>query len=265
LSREDVVESESVVVEIGDDAVAVVTLNRPDHLNTFNTPLAEQLDAAFRELDGDGRVRVIILRGAGRVFCAGIDLDEFPDKTAQEYRDWTERMERPLATMMGISKPVIAQVHGVAVANGAGVVAAADLAIAGVSARLGLTAINVGLNCIGPVVPVSRSVGRKKALELLFFGDLVSAETAVDIGLINRAVPDEDLEKEARAWARQLAEKSPLALRSAKTSFYAAADLAFGEAISYMNGAFATLCTTEDAAEGIAAFKEKRPAVWRGL
>lgn len=253
---------EAVTVDVGEDAVAVLTLNRPDQLNTFNTVLAAELDAALRALDGDDRVRVVILRGAGRVFCAGIDLNEFPGKTEQEYQEWTGRMEQPLSTMMGISKPVIAQVHGVAVANGAGVVAAADLAIAADTARLGLTAINVGLNCIGPVVPVSRSVGRKKALELLFFGDLISAETAMEIGLINRVVPEDRLEEETRAWAWRLAEKSPLALRSAKTSFYAAADLSFGSAMAHMNGAFAALCSTEDAAEGIAAFKEKRPPVW---
>jgi enoyl-CoA hydratase/carnithine racemase len=259
-----VVDFDAVSVEIGEDAVGVVTLNRPDKLNTFNTPLATQFDAALRRLDEDGRVHVIILRGAGRVFCAGIDLNEFPGKSEQEYRAWTDLMERPLATMMDISKPIIAQVHGVAVANGAGTVAAADLAIAAESARFGLTAINVGLNCVGPVIPVSRSVGRKKALELLYFGELISSATAAEIGLINRVVPDDALEEETRSWARKLAEKSPLALRSAKTSFYASADLAFGRAMSYMNGAFAALCSTDDAAEGIAAFKEKRPPVWQG-
>jgi enoyl-CoA hydratase/carnithine racemase len=258
------VEFNAVSVDVGEDAVGVLTLNRPDKLNTFNTPLATQFDAALRQLDRDRRVHVIVLRGAGRVFCAGIDLNEFRGKSEQEYREWTDLMERPLATMMQISKPVIAQVHGVAVANGAGTVAAADLAIAAESARFGLTAINVGLNCIGPVVPVSRSVGRKKALELLYFGELISATTAVEIGLINRVVPDDALDEETRVWARKLAEKSPLALRSAKTSFYAAADLAFGNAMSYMNGAFAALCSTGDAAEGVAAFKEKRPPVWQG-
>jgi len=258
------VEFNAVSVDVGEDAVGVLTLNRPDKLNTFNTPLATQFDAALRQLDRDRRVHVIVLRGAGRVFCAGIDLNEFRGKSEQAYREWTDLMERPLATMMQISKPVIAQVHGVAVANGAGTVAAADLAIAAESARFGLTAINVGLNCIGPVVPVSRSVGRKKALELLYFGELISATTAVEIGLINRVVPDDALDEETRVWARKLAEKSPLALRSAKTSFYAAADLAFGNAMSYMNGAFAALCSTGDAAEGVAAFKEKRPPVWQG-
>jgi enoyl-CoA hydratase/carnithine racemase len=259
------VEFDAVSVEVGGDAVGVLTLNRPDKLNTFNTPLATQFDAALRQLDADTSVRVIILRGAGRVFCAGIDLDEFPGKSEQEYREWTDLMERPLATMMQISKPVIAQVHGVAVANGAGTVAAADLAIAAESARFGLTAINVGLNCVGPVIPVSRSVGRKKALELLYFGELISAATATEIGLINRVVPDDALAEKTREWACTLAEKSPLALQSAKTSFYAAADLSFGGAMSYMNGAFAALCSTDDAAEGIAAFKEKRAPVYRGF
>lgn len=254
---------DAVLVDI-EGHIGTITLNRPDKLNTFNGPLAEQLDQALWRLDEDDEVRVILLKGAGRVFCAGIDLDEFPGKTAAEYQAWTERMERPLLTMTRISKPVVAQVHGAAVANGAGVVAAADLAVAADSARFGLTAINVGLNCIGPVVPVSRSLGRKRALELLYFGDLISAERAEQIGLINRVVVEDTLEMEARAWAERLAEKSPLALQSAKTSYHAAADLEFGRALGYMNEAFAVLCSTEDAAEGIAAFKEKRPPVWRG-
>lgn len=255
--------ADAVLVDI-DSHIGTITLNRPDNLNTFNGPLAEGFDRALWDLDQRDEVRVIILKGAGRVFCAGIDLDEFPGKTAAEYQMWTERMERPLLTMTRISKPVIAQVHGAAVANGAGVVAAADLAIAAETARFGLTAINVGLNCIGPVVPVSRSLGRKRALELLYFGDLISAERAEEIGLINRVVPEERLEDEARAWAQKLADKSPLALQSAKTSYHSAADLEFGRALGYMNEAFAVLCSTEDAAEGIAAFKEKRPPVWRG-
>ena len=147
------------------------------------------------ELDADNRVRVILLKGAGKAFCAGIDISDFKGKSVMEYRNWIECMETPLVTISRLSKPVIAQVHGVAAANGAGLVAAADLAVAGEKARMGLTAINVGLNCVGPVVPVSRSVGRKRALELLFYGDLISAREALDMGLVNKVVPDADLDK----------------------------------------------------------------------
>lgn len=254
---------ENVIVEIGDDSVAEITLNRPNNLNTFNVPLAKELNQALQELDSETQTRVIILKGAGKAFCAGIDVGDFFDKSAMEYREWIECMENPLVTISRISKPVIAQVHGVAAANGAGVVAAADLAVAAEDARLGLTAINVGLNCIGPVVPVSRSVGRKRALELLFFGELITAQEALNMGLVNRVVPTADLEKETRNWAATLAQKSPVALQIAKKAFYAAADLDYYKAFEYMNEAFGRLCSTEDAKEGIRAFLEKRSPVWK--
>lgn len=254
---------EHVMIEIGNDFVAEITLNRPEQLNTFNTRLAIELDQALNELESETQVRVIILKGAGKAFCAGIDVSEFFDKTAMEYRSWIERMERPLVTISRMSKPVIAQVHGVAAANGAGLVAAADLAIAAEDARLGLTAINVGLNCIGPVVPVTRSVGRKRALELLLFGDLINARDALNMGLLNRVVATADLDKEARSWAVLLTQKSPIAVQIAKRAFYAAADLEYRKAFEYMNEGFARLCTTEDAKEGVKAFLEKRDPVWK--
>jgi enoyl-CoA hydratase/carnithine racemase len=254
---------EHLIIEIGDDFVGGITLNRPEQLNTFNTSLAIELDQALNTLDSDAQVRVIILKGAGRAFCAGIDIGEFSNKTAMEYRDWIQRMEAPLVTICHISKPVIAQVHGVAAANGAGLVAASDLAVASEDARLGLTAINVGLNCIGPVVPVTRSIGRKRALELLFYGDLITAQGALEMGLLNRVVPKAELDKITRQWAILLAQKSPIAVQIAKKAFYAAADLDYYKAFNYMNEAFARLCTTEDANEGVTAFLEKRKPVWK--
>ncbi|MFH0788437.1 MAG: enoyl-CoA hydratase-related protein [Pseudomonadota bacterium] len=254
---------ENIIVEIGDDFVAEITLNRPSSLNTFNIPLAKELNQALQELDSEIRVRVIILKGAGKAFCAGIDISDFSNKNVMEYRDWIECMENPLVTISRLNKPVIAQVHGVAAANGAGLVAAADLATAGEKARLGLTAINVGLNCVGPVIPVTRSVGRKRALELLFYGDLITAKEALNMGLINRVIPEADLDRETRNWAAILAQKSPLALQIAKKAFYAAADLDYYKAFEYMNEAFARLCSTEDAKEGISAFLGKRSPVWK--
>ncbi len=254
---------ENLLTEIGDDFVAEITLNRPEQLNTFNTPLAGELVQALTELDSETKVRVIIVKGAGKAFCAGIDVNELEGKTAMEYKAWIEHMEKPLVTISRMSKPVIAQVHGVAAANGAGLVAAADLAIAADNTRFGLTAINVGLNCIGPVVPVSRSVGRKRALELLLYGDLIKAPVALEMGLLNRVVPNGDLENETRNWAATLARKSPVAVQISKKAFYAAADLDYYKAFEYMNEAFARLCTTEDAKEGVNAFFEKRVPEWK--
>ena len=252
-----------LLVEIGDDYVAQLTLNRPEFLNTFNEQMAAELVQTLYDLDTNADARVIVIKGAGKVFCAGIDLKSFFGKSAMEYRTWVEKMEAPLQAIARLKKPVIAQVHGVAAANGAGLVAAADLAIAAENARLGLTAINVGLNCIGPVVPVSRSVGRKRALEMLLYGEMVPAPEALNMGLINRIVPKDELEDETRRWARVLARKSPVAVQLSKEAFYAAADLDYQKAFNYMNEAFARLCSTEDAKEGVQSFLEKRQPQWK--
>jgi enoyl-CoA hydratase/carnithine racemase len=254
---------QKVIVATKQNYVGEITLNRPDKLNTFNSVMAGELYEALLEMDGHPDVRVILLKGAGKAFCAGIDVNELAGKTAMEYRQWIERMERPLLAISKMKKPVIAQLQGVAAANGMGLIAAADLVIAADSARMGLTAINVGLNCVGPVIPVARSVGRKKALELLFYGDLIKAPEALALGLINRIVPNGELEKEAERWAAELARKSPLALQIAKSAFYSAEDMDYEKQFAYMNEAFARLCTTDDAKEGVKAFFEKRIPEWR--
>lgn len=254
---------EAVRVVQGPDQVAEVILHRPERLNAMNSEMAECLHRALVALDHEPGVRVVILKGSGRAFCAGIDIHELEGKSTQEARAWIERMERPLLALSRMKTPVIAQVHGVAAANGMGLVAAADLAVAAASARMGLTAIQVGLNCVGPVLPVSRCVGRKKALELLLFGELIAAPEAQALGLVNRVVPDADLEAETRRWAADLAQKSPLAVQIAKSAFYTAEDLDYEKQFAFMNEAFARLCSTEDAREGVRAFFEKRKPVWK--
>jgi len=237
---------ENLIVEIGEKYVAEITLNRPEHLNTFNSAMAGELYDALTELDGQKNVRVILLKGAGKAFCAGIDVNELADKSAMQYRAWIELMERPLVSISKMNKPVIAQLHGVAAANG-----------------MGLTAINVGLNCVGPVIPVARSVGRKKALELLFYGNLISASEALEFGLINKVVAKDELETEARRWAEALAEKSPVAVQIAKSAFYHSEDMAYEKQFALMNEAFARLCSTADAKEGVQAFFDKRRPDWQ--
>jgi enoyl-CoA hydratase/carnithine racemase len=251
-----------LVTEVNDRFVGIITLNRPDQLNTFNSLLAGELVDAFETMDGDPKVRVILLKGAGKAFCAGIDVNELPDKSAMEYRAWIEHMEKPLIAIARLRKPVIAQVQGVAAANGMGLVAAADLAIAAENTKMGLTAINVGLNCVGPVLPVARCVGRKKALELLFYGDLIKAPEAQSLGILNRIVPKEDLDAKALAWAETLSGKSPVAIQIAKKAFYASEDMDYFRQFDLMNEAFARLCTTRDAKEGVQAFFERRNPVW---
>ncbi|MCP3891810.1 MAG: enoyl-CoA hydratase/isomerase family protein [Desulfobulbaceae bacterium] len=255
---------ENLIVEIDEQYVGSVTLNRPEQLNTFTSSMASELFRALKELDADPQVRVVVIKGSGKAFCAGIDVNELEGKSALEYKAWIEHMERPLIFVSQMAKPVIAQIQGVAAANGMGLAVAADLTIAASNTKMGLTAINVGLNCVGPVIPVARVVGRKKALELLLYGDLIKAPEALEMGLINRIVAKEELEKEAKEWAVTLARKSPVAVQIAKKAFYGSEDMGYLKQFDYMNDAFARLCTTDDAKEGVAAFFEKRRPTWKG-
>lgn len=255
--------AEHLILEKGDNFVGSITLNRPENLNTFNSPMAGELSEALLEMDADQSVRVIVIKGAGKAFCAGIDVNELADKTTLEYRAWIEHMEQPLITIARMKKPVIAQVQGVAAANGMGLVAAADLAIAAENTKMGLTAINVGLNCVGPVIPVARCVGRKKALELLLYGNLIKAAEAKELGLINRIVAKDELEEQTMAWAAELAQKSPVAVQIAKKAYYSSEDMDYFRQFDLMNEAFARLCSSHDAKEGVNAFFEKRKPVWK--
>ena len=192
----------TVLVEINDQHVGIITLNRPEQLNTFTSQMAGDLHAALMAMEADDAVRVVLLKSSGRAFCAGIDVNELTGKTAIEYRQWIEWMEAPLVAISTMKKPVIAQLQGVATANGMGLAAAADLVIASERVKMGLTAINVGLNCVGPILPVARCVGRKKALELLLYGNLLKAEEAMELGLINKVVAHEDLDQAALSWPK---------------------------------------------------------------
>ncbi len=254
--------NESILVQTSGNHVATIALNRPQFLNTFTESMAEKLYRALVSLDKDPNIRVIIVRGNGKAFCAGIDITKLKKNSASEYKEFGEKIERPLITISELKKPVIAQVHGVAAANGMGLVAAADLAIAADNARMGLTAINVGLNCVGPVIPVSKSIGRKKTLELLLFGNLITAQEALELNLINMVSPENDLNETTIEWAEKLAMKSPIALQIAKRAFYNSEDMGYKNQFDYMNENFARLCTTSDANEGISAFLEKRKPTW---
>ena len=253
---------ETIIVE-KKNHVGIISLNRPDQLNTFTTTLAAELDESLLTMDQDKEIRVIIITGNGRAFSAGIDVSVLPMKNILEYRQWIRDMEKSFLTIAHMLKPVIVAAHGVAAANGAGLVTAADLAIVAEGTRIGTTAINVGLFCMGPAVPLSRSLGRKLALEMLLTGDFIDAQRAERIGLVNKVVPQDKLMDEAMNLATKLASKSPIALQMGKQAFYTMSDMEFDKAMEYSDEMFAELCTIDDALEGIAAFKEKREPVWK--
>jgi len=240
--------------------VGRITLDRPAAMNTFSTELATDLDDALRAFDGDDTVRAVVVDGAGDAFSAGIDLSEHADAGSEgEYERWVSRMEEPFLTLSEMGTPVIAAAHGHAAANGIGLVAACDLAVAAEGTQLGATAPKVGLFCMGPAVPLMGTMTRKRVLELLLTGTLIDAETAHEWGLLNRVADEGDHVAAAMELAETVASKSPVAVQRGKRAFYEMAEMDYAEALAHSNEAFAALCTTADADEGIAAFLDGDP------
>ena len=239
------------------DKVGTITLNRPEENNTFDIEMATELNEALREFDEDEEVNVIVINAKGRNFCTGIDVNYVDGKSIEEYLDWVRLMEEMNLTIANMAKPVIASVHRIAVANGIGLVAACDLAIASDTAKFGATAINVGLFCMGPAVPLLKSLGRKKTLELIMTGDIIGADEAMRIGLINKVVPEADLVEETEKFAKKLADKNPIAMQLGKRSFYQIEDMKYEEAMEFANYHFATLCTLDSPQAEIKEFLNK--------
>lgn len=240
--------------------VGRITLDRPEAMNTFSTQLARDLDDALLAFEEADRIRTIVVDGAGEAFSAGIDVSEYGEfDTEAAYEEWVSRMEQPFLTLIEMSTPVIAAAHGHAAANGLGLVAAADLAVASEGTQFGATAPKVGLFCMGPAVSLMGTVTRKRLLELLLTGDLIDAETAHQWGLLNRVSPPGNHVGTAMDLADTIAEKSPEAVQRGKRAFYEMADMEYADALAYSNRKFAALCDTEDAGEGIAAFLDGVP------
>jgi enoyl-CoA hydratase/carnithine racemase len=254
---------ETVILE-KKDQVGIITLNRPQKFNTFSTQMAQELNSALLQMESDTGVRVIVIRGAGKVFSTGIDLGEFHGKTPSEYHRWLLLMDQMHFTIASMGKPVIAMVHGYAVANGAGLMAAADFAVVAEDAKIGTTAINVGLLCTGPIIPMSYSLGKKKSMEMLLSGEMINAREAERLGLVNKVVPAEKLEEETLAFARRLIAKSAVAIQMGKEFYYQMIDMPFAQRFALNREVMARLCTTDDAREGVQAFEEKRAPLWKG-
>lgn len=245
------------------DLIGFITLNRPEEMNTFNIPFARELNDALREMEHDPEVRVVVINANGKHFSTGISLAEFKNKSPKEYREFIHLMDEHNHTIARMKKPVIASVKGYALANGSGLSFACDLTVATEDAKFGTTAINVGLICLGPAVPLARLVGRKKALEMVLTGEILTAAEAERLGLVNKVVPREQLEAATLELATKLAAKSPLALQIGKSGIYGMQDVPYHQALDYLGDLFAALCSTEDAEEGVKAFLERRKPEWR--
>jgi len=243
---------------------ATITLNRPETRNALSTALMTEVTEELLRQSRRPEVRVIVLRANGPAFSAGHDLKELIDRTLEEEQAVFDVCTRMMETIQAVPQPVIAAVRGIATAAGCQLVATCDLAIAGDSARFATPGVSIGLFCSTPMVAVSRAIGRKRALEMLLTGGPIDAHTAAEWGLVNRVVPDDQVDAAALELAGRIASASPLTLKIGKQAFYRQIDVPQDEAYRLMSRTMAENAMTGDAQEGMSAFLEKRHPTWQG-
>jgi enoyl-CoA hydratase/carnithine racemase len=251
------------------DGVATLTLNRPDSLNALSDGLLAALMDALVALDGDRSVRAVILKGAGKAFCAGHDLREMQagrqaeDGGREYFHDLFHRCAAVMQTIPKLPQPVIAEVHGIATAAGCQLVASCDMAVAAEGTRFGVNGVNIGLFCSTPMVALSRNIPRKQAFEMLTTGRFIDAARAEALGLVNRVVPEAHLGEETRALAETVAGKLTAAVKIGKHAFYEQLGMSLHDAYAYTGAVMVENMLWRDTAEGIQAFLEKRPPDWQ--
>ena len=248
--------------------VATLTLNSPANLNALSDAMLAALMEALVALDGDGSVRAVVLRGAGKAFCAGHDLKEMQAGRQSEdagrayFHDLFTRCAAVMQAVGRLPQPVIAQVHGIATAAGCQLVASCDMAVAAEGTRFGVNGVNIGLFCSTPMVALSRNIPRKQAFEMLTTGGFVDATRAEALGLVNRVVPPDALETETRALAETVAAKLGAAVRVGKRAFYEQLEMGLSDAYAHTGAVMVENMLWRDTQEGIQAFLEKRPPNW---
>ncbi len=245
-----------------DGEVAVLTMNRPEKRNALSLNMMRELDAALALAGQDAGVRAVVVRGEGPAFSAGHDLRELLDRDAETYRVIFEACVALMARIATIPQPVIAEVEKVATAAGCQLVAACDLAVASTQATFATPGVRIGLFCSTPMVPLSRAIGRKRAMEMLLTGKPIDAQTALHWGLINRVVVPENLHAETLALAREIASASATIVGIGKAAFYEQIDLDQASAYDYTKEVMTANALERDAREGISAFLEKRAPKW---
>ena len=250
------------------DGVATLTMNAPERLNALSDDMLAALQGAFDDLREERETRAVILAGAGRAFCAGHNLKEMQagrqgeDGGAAYFRDLFDRCARMMMTIRSLPQPVIARVHGIAAAAGCQLVASCDMAVAAEGTRFGVNGVNIGLFCSTPMVALTRNIPMKQAFEMLTTGRLINASEAREIGLVNRVVPEVELEAETNVLAETVAGKLSAAVRIGKGLFYDQAELSLAAAYETAGSAMVENMLIRDTDEGISAFLDKRKPDW---
>lgn len=252
--------------DLGD--IAVLTLNRPQSRNTLSEAMLAALAGELTRLADDRSIRVVVLTAKGPAFSGGHDLKELtarrsdPDGGRGYFQHIMQVCSAMMMQIVHLPQPVIAAVQGTATAAGCQLVASCDLAVTADTAKFGVSGINAGLFCSTPMVALSRNVERKHAMEMLLTGDLVSADHAFRIGLVNQVVPAGQERDAALALARKIAAKSAHVVKTGKQAFYRQLELGLADAYRLTSEVMVENMLFEDAKEGIAAFIDKRPPVW---
>jgi enoyl-CoA hydratase len=249
-----------------DEKVAVITINRPSVLNSLNDETVSELQQCLREISKEGKTRVVIISGSGeKAFVAGADIGELKQCDALSGYRKSINGHRLLQHIENMEQVVIAAINGFALGGGCELALACDIRIASENAKLGQPEVNLGLiPGYGGTQRLPRLVGRGKAKELIFTGDMVDANEALRIGLVDRVVPLAELLKTAKEMAAKIASKGPLAVKSAKRAINLGLDVDLRSGCEYEASEFSAICATEDKTEGTSAFLEKRKPNFKG-
>lgn len=251
-----------VLFSLSSEGVATLTLNNPERRNALSSPTLEALEGLLEQIAENPEVRVVVLRSEGPVFSSGHDLNELVNGDAEDYTAVFDACTRVMEAIRLLPKPVIAQVQGLATAAGCQLVATCDIAVAADNAAFATPGVQIGLFCTTPGVAVARSVMPKKAMEMLLTGRPISAQEALDFGLVSRIVPAEELEEQVMGLARQIASASAHTLALGKAAFYQQIEMDRPSAYEFASKVMVDNLLADDAKEGISAFLEKRQPVW---
>jgi enoyl-CoA hydratase/carnithine racemase len=247
-----------------DEPAARITLNRPEKRNALSLELMQELIGALQAVSERSETRAIVIEAAGPAFSAGHDLSEMIGREQAFLDELFATCTQLMQTIHELPQPVIAKVHGIATAAGCQLVAACDLAVAVDTARFATPGVKIGLFCSTPMVPVSRAVGRKRAMQMLLTGEPIDAATALDWGLVNQVVPAEDLDATVEHLVEAIARSSSYTVALGKQAFYDQVDRAESDAYEHTKVVMTENALAADAQEGMTAFLEKRPPNWVG-